>query len=703
MPDASGVKARHPFPDFELRSEKWLGVSFGVGRFPGNPYDVPLIGFVFDEHEYAVKINKLILGWTDGERVDESKRVRLAVIEDSPSSYIFFCHPNSAYTVFCRSAEEASAKGGMPEREAMMFFLGKRCDMGEESRYRWFRDRYQDGVPVLLEFSVANKDTSLSPALGAISIIVFDVKFAKKDELDQADPLYGLLRTMESSTSSAPVDNRAFLDYGLEQESGDGSADKMRDPVRRINEYSRELFALFEEFFLRATGKSAANFATVETFPSSIRANAHELVQRGRDAFCWLDTEIREFHARNGVDAFIDAKHLGGMRLVLGGSSRFLRSQLNSVSTAALYSDTVLIPDPVMPWLETNRSEERFRHVLPLQMVHALLHLKPLVDADLPYPPLVVFPSWERLLEINDTQTQDGISQLITDVLAASLGESLSDFREAIDFADRDPARFCEMVDRHHLFVAPGGSCDEPLGKALGRYEEWLATWRSRDWLNGYYQLATHRRVLTGIKERITPLYHLLENTQEFQGHPLMCLEQHAHYFRLVSQASSALLGRLGVLNPKTTAMVNALGSRRLRWLGGIPIDTLVRLRLDNENAAFRNRLAAAVGRLHDSALADVNRVAAEVCHSIEEAIVEHEKEMRTLQKKYNRVHGQTAVLALAAAGAALIPALAPFLGSAAPLVLATKYGHDKVAELGEKRTLTQSLVGVLAVTKSKD
>jgi hypothetical protein len=61
------------------------------------------------------------------------------------------------------------------------------------------------------------------------------------------------------------------------------------------------------------------------------------------------------------------------MRLVLGGGSRFQRSQLDSVLTAVLYSDTVLVPDPVMPWLERDRREERFRHVLLLKAVHTLL------------------------------------------------------------------------------------------------------------------------------------------------------------------------------------------------------------------------------------------------------------------------------------------------------------------------------------------
>jgi hypothetical protein len=48
------------------------------------------------------------------------------------------------------------------------------------------------------------------------------------------------------------------------------------------------------------------------------------------------------------------------------------------------------------------------------------------------------------------------------------------------------------------------------------------------------------------------------------------------------------------------------------------------------------------------------------------------------------------------------MPALAPLVG-VAPIALAAKYGYDKLAERAEKRKLTQSLVGVLAMTKPKD
>jgi hypothetical protein len=149
--------------------------------------------------------------------------------------------------------------------------------------------------------------------------------------------------------------------------------------------------------------------------------------------------------------------------------------------------------------------------------------------------------------------------------------------------------------------------------------------------------------------------------------------------------------------------LVDAFGSRRLRWLGGLPSDTLARLRQNNEHVGFRKRLRDALGRLHDSMLSNIDSVAAEICHELASAIADYEKQLRCVQAKYNRIHGQTAVLALAAAGAAFIPSLAPFLGTAAPFALSAKYGRDKIEELAEKRGLTQSLIGVLATVTAEN
>jgi hypothetical protein len=477
----------------------------------------------------------------------------------------------------------------------------------------------------------------------------------------------------------------------------------MKDPIDVVIQYQRDLFARLHEFFARATGKSAADFGTLDEFGNRVRGGAQELGSRLETAFGWLYPELGAFYGRAAADAFAAAKQIGGMKLILGGSSRFGVTQLRSVTTGALYADTILVPDPVMPWLEKERTEERFRDVLLLQTVHAVLHLKPLVDADLQYPAVLVFPSFEKTLEDRDSQTQNAISRLVADVFSHFLGENLQTMEQVIDFANRKPDQFLTTTDANHLFVAPDGPVDEPLADALRRHEAHLDTWRSKEWLTTYRTFPTHLRAFYGVAERLGPIYHLLENAEEIAAHPLMCLDQHAHYYKLVAVTNSAQLEGLGMLNGRTKALVNAMGSRRLSWLGRVPVDAVAWLRMDNANVEFRKKLQDAVGRLHESTLADVDKVAAEICHEIASAITDYEKEQRRLQKECARRHSQTLMGALGVLAVAWIPCLAPFLGSAATLATAGKYGSDKLTEFRENRSLTRSLMGVVTAAKAKE
>jgi len=331
-----------------------------------------------------------------------------------------------------------------------------------------------------------------------------------------------------------------------------------------------------------------------------------------------------------------------------------------------------------------------------------LLHLKPLVDADLPYPPILVFPSWEKTLEEKDRHTQEAIRQLTADVFARYVDHGLASLDDVMQFAQGNPDHFLSAVDRHRLFIAPGGPLDEPLDAALRRYEADMETWRSPEWLAQYRSLPPQVRVLNGVLERLAPQHHLLENAEELTSHPLLSLEQHAHYYRLVSATNSARLEGLGVLRAETRALVDALGSQRLRWLSAVEVDTVLEPRRMDENAAFRKRLQSAVTRLHESQWNDVDRVASEVCREIADAIAEHDRDLKRVRARYKRLHGQTATMGVAAAGAVLIPSLAPFVGVVAPLALATKYVWDKIGEGAERRAVTKSLLGVLAVARTR-
>lgn len=81
-------------------------------------------------------------------------------------------------------------------------------------------------------------------------------------------------------------------------------------------------------------------------------------------------------------------------KLNLGGGSQFLGSHLNATRRALLFSDTILIPDPIMPWIERKREEERFNHVIPIQMAFFVLHLSDLLGQEFDIPPCRIEREW---------------------------------------------------------------------------------------------------------------------------------------------------------------------------------------------------------------------------------------------------------------------------------------------------------------------
>jgi hypothetical protein len=116
------------------------------------------------------------------------------------------------------------------------------------------------------------------------------------------------------------------------------------DPLKQAVQYQRQLFEILDEFFVRATGKSASAFATVDAFSDTIRNEAGRIAGRGANAFPWVETELRRLYSQNASAVFRAAKQFGGLKLVQGGSSRFTGTHAESVRGSLLYADTVLDP-----------------------------------------------------------------------------------------------------------------------------------------------------------------------------------------------------------------------------------------------------------------------------------------------------------------------------------------------------------------------
>jgi hypothetical protein len=463
----------------------------------------------------------------------------------------------------------------------------------------------------------------------------------------------------------------------------------------------REFFILLDEFFTRVTGRRYLDFATIEGFGDEVRNNAMSLSQRMKNEWAPAIQQLDECYRQCGTTALRSAKQLGGLKLVLGGGSRFTQTHLSSVARVLLYADTVLIPDPVLPWLEVDRIEERFRHVLILQQIFTLLHLKPLADAELEVPPVFVFQSWEKSLASRDPFTQESTMQLVTEVFSARTGRQFRDFSEVKNFAIEHTPEFLQTVEAGQLLVGPGGTVGQPVTVALEEYLTDGRTWRSAEFQAMIETLPMPLAVLLAIMERLEPQYHLMENSDELGAQPFVCIPAQSHYYALCSELFLQRLRNNSLVSDDTARTINAIQQPILSWLSNLPMETLVELRKNNENERFRQHLQHYVHDLHAAGIEDLDRVAAEVSRGISSLIAANDAELRRIQEKYQRKFSQVAAFAVAAVAVSLVPTLAPFLSAPpAPFILAGKYVWDKFDERSEKESLSRSLMGVLARAK---
>ena len=72
------------------------------------------------------------------------------------------------------------------------------------------------------------------------------------------------------------------------------------DDYRRITTIQREFFAILDEFFQRATGGEATEFATFDSFDAKIRGDAPRLARKMPDAYSYAGEALSAFYGSYG-------------------------------------------------------------------------------------------------------------------------------------------------------------------------------------------------------------------------------------------------------------------------------------------------------------------------------------------------------------------------------------------------------------------
>jgi hypothetical protein len=464
--------------------------------------------------------------------------------------------------------------------------------------------------------------------------------------------------------------------------------------MKELIAHQRNLFAVLEEFFERATGTSPKKFAPLSQFAEKVRSLGSRATEVQK-AFEWAEPELNRVYRT--VKPYSHAAELGGIKAVMGGGAHFKKTQFSAAKRMILYTDTVLIPDPVFALIEAKRPEERFHSVRILEEVFFILRLKPLIDADLGVPPVVVFPSFDRFLQQHDQTSREKLTEFVGGTLGVLLNLPLTCIEDALAFATAYPEEFLEAVSAKQLLVAPGGPIGEPLDEALRRYMREIGEWRTPSYMSFMNGLSDAQKVCNGLLERLEPQFHLIDNSIAMRAQPLLSVEQQAYYFKLSAKACSDSLERGATISAATRASIDALATQQFEWLSNATIDALVEMRLNNENESFRKRLAESTSILREADLEDIDRVTAEVTSGIGSLLNDYRSEAKRLNEKYRRKYMGMAGTGWLSWGACFIPCIAPLVATMPALGIAGKYAMTKIEERGKRKDLANSLVGILA------
>lgn len=475
---------------------------------------------------------------------------------------------------------------------------------------------------------------------------------------------------------------------------------------KKLISYQQKYFEILNEFFVEVTGKEARDFSDLDSFEKNISQmgemyrNNVQRAERSLQAFSVLEDKLKSLYSAHGSDVFKIVQQLDCCKLNLGGSTRFLKTQLNATRKSLLFSDTVLIPDPILPFLERERPEERFSHLAPLQMAFFVLHLSNLISDDFDFLPFFIFPSFEKTLEENDKYTQEQSMKLMADVFNYYVDSGIQSLPDVIEFGDRYPDRFLQQVESSRLFVSPGQSAGESIASAIENYKSEMRHWRSNAWCEQHLTMTDSRIVCNAVFERILPQYHLLENSDELKSNPLLCIDAQAHYYKLICTMKKENIA-LNITNDiSTNAIVNSLTSNRLDFLANINDSQIVELRKTNENVAFRRDLRELVNSLPTTRMDDIGYVASEVCSHVELLISKHNGQIKAINDKYQAKHKQTALIGIGSLAVTMMPVLAPFLSGLGFVATAGKYTADKLEQRNELRQASHSMMGVMSLAK---
>lgn len=191
-----------PLPNFTIEPDKWLGAFFSYAETADRDVQIPIIGWIMSDADYARKVHNLLLTWSYGRFTDEDKTICASVIVDGDDC-IFFCYPSltrKGVQAFHEEVETERKKTSLTDEHSKMFAMlvfGKRCKITRTSYFPTFRKRYREGVPVLFRLALPRSDGQTEEIPDLKDFVLFTLKIKDRKELTRKDMEFDHFRIRE--------------------------------------------------------------------------------------------------------------------------------------------------------------------------------------------------------------------------------------------------------------------------------------------------------------------------------------------------------------------------------------------------------------------------------------------------------------------------------------------------------------------------
>lgn len=458
-----------------------------------------------------------------------------------------------------------------------------------------------------------------------------------------------------------------------------------------LKSYNIELFARMDDAFRVLTDRPATSYRTLEEFHEEFQKSKY-----GNDRlriFSRKINQLLDFYQEEALHKDVVIPQYSG-NFVLSGQ-RFYRETLSSVTSMALYTDSILIPDPVLPWLERDRREESDAKAEMFDNLFHVLQLAPLVSPEIPGTPVALFPTWSKTREMYNAVENWQMNQAVTKFFGHYLECNFADIGDVQDFCATEKKRFREKIAQHNLFQPFGGTGDVTnldLETAIRLQRENYNENRSPEFASKLAALSDEFLIFLNVRERLNPVHQLVTQCNEIGGQPMSWLPAQWYFLKKYFEGLGG-----HEFDSETITTLEALEDPSLRWLSNVPIDTLARLRREGANSGFRKRLQSALQEMEESRRSNSTACVHQVSRTLHSMVTEHQIEIEKIVEKYQAKHKQTALAAWTGAAALFVPAVGQVLAPTTAGAVFLRYASDKLSEEDELKKARGSLIGVLA------